>query len=170
MICIKRGTLQELVDGELTEKEKQPVARHLKACQKCREVLERIKADRDFLREKMESLEPAKVPQLVFASNQERRQREPRISFVLTLLRKSVRIPAAAVILAGLVFTGLLLGLIAQNRHLAKTEGSPSKEGRQTILYVSSAGSIQSYPLDLDLDDYQPIKNPNVILLKEDRK
>jgi hypothetical protein len=115
----------------------------------------------------MESLDPAKVPQLVFTSNQESRQREPRISFVLKLLQKSVRIPAGAIILAGLVFTGLLLGLYAQNRHLAKTEGTPSKEGPQTILYVSSGSSIQAYPLDLDLDDYQPIQNPNIILLRE---
>lgn len=167
MACIKRGALQELVDGELPEKEKQSVARHLKACQKCREVVERIIADRDFLREKMKSLDPAKVPQLVFTSNQESRQREPRISFVLKLLQKSVRIPAGAIILAGLVFTGLLLGLFAQNRHLVKTEGTPSKEGPQTILYVSSGSSIQAYPLDLDLDDYQPIQNPNIILLRE---
>lgn len=167
MACIKRGTLQELVDGELPEKAKQPVAKHLKACQKCRGVVEKIEADRDFLRKIMESLEPAKLPQLVFESNQERRQREPRLSFVLTLLRKSVRIPTAAVILAGLVFTGLLLGLFAQSRHLAKAEGVPSKEGPQTILYVSSGGSIQAYPLDLNLDDYRPIQNPNIILLKE---
>jgi anti-sigma factor RsiW len=167
MTCIKRGTLQELVDGELTEKAKQPVARHLKGCQKCREVLERIKADRDFLREKMRSLDPAKVPQLDFMSNQESRQREPHISFVLAFLQKPIRIPAGAVILAGLVFAGLVLGLFAQNRHLAKTKVSPSKKGPRTILYVSSGGSIQSFPLDLDLDDYKPIQNPNVILLKE---
>jgi anti-sigma factor RsiW len=168
MACIKRGTLQELVDGELPENEKQAVARHLKACQKCREVVERITADLDLLREKMQLLGPAKVPQLIFTSNQENRQREPHI--FLTFLQKSVRIPAGAVILAGLVFAGLLLGLFAQNQHLAKTEGAPSKEGSQTILYVSSGGSIQAYPSDLNLDDYQPIQNPNIILLKEKGK
>lgn len=165
MACIKRGTLQELVDGELAEKETQAITRHLKACQQCREVAERITADRDFLREKMQSLDPVKVPQLIFTSNQENRQREPHI--FLAFLQKSVRIPAGAVILAGLVFAGLLLGLFAQNRHLAKTEGVPSKEGSQTILYVSSGGSIQAYPSELKLDDYQPIQNPNIILLKE---
>lgn len=167
MSCIKRGTLQELVDGELPEKEKQAVARHLKACQQCREVVERITADRDFLREKMQSLDPAKVPQLVFTSNQESMQREPHISFVLAFLQKSIRIPAGAVILAGLVFAGLLLGLFAQNRHLAKTEGALSNRGSQTFLYVSSGGSIQAYPSELKLNDYQPIQNPNIILLKE---
>lgn len=167
MACIKRGTLQELVDGELPEKEKQTITRHLKVCQQCSEAVERITADRDFLKEKMESLGPAKVPQLVFKSNQASRQWEPHFSSVLTFLQTSIRIPAGALILAGLVFAGLLLGLFAQNRHLAKTERALSNEGSQTILYVSSGGSIQAYPSELKLDDYQPIQNPNIIHLKE---
>jgi len=167
MACIKSGTVQELVDGELPEKEKQAIARHLKACQQCRKAVERITADRNFLREKLRALDPARVPQLVFTSNHESKQRESHISFVLAFIQKPIRIPAGAVMLAGLVFAGLVLGLFAHNRHLAKTEAATSTPNSKMILYVSSRGSVQAYPSDLNLDDYLPIQNPNIIFLKE---
>jgi anti-sigma factor RsiW len=168
MKCLKKGKLQEFADGALSEIERKIAAAHLQGCQRCQRNLVQIKTDSSFIREKLKSFNPAAIPEIPFVPAHSVGIKESRLPVFRQIFHTSVRIPAAALVLAGMVLIGLIFGLLVQTRRLSRPESASSTGFQQEAIYVSSASSFQAFRLDIDLKNYKPIENPNIILLQEE--
>jgi anti-sigma factor RsiW len=170
MSCSKKEKLQQFADGELSENESQIILAHLDDCDECRDALDRIKADVSFIREKMNTLNPAAIPARAFVPAKAEQIKARRLSAFQVLWHTSVRIPTVVLIVMGTVFLGLIFGLLAQSRRLARLESGPAVQPAAETIFVSSASSFQAYGLDIDLKNYQPIDHPNIIFLQKETR
>ncbi len=170
MKCPKTSKLQEFVDDELPENESLIISAHLDCCRKCRDTLETVGADASLVRERMTALNPAAIPALSAILAKGERSRTVRTPAYPRIWHASVRMPVPILIVIGIVFAGLVFGLLAQGRRPARLESmAPSHLPSETIV-VSSASSFRASGLDLDLAKFQPIDHPNIIFMQEESR
>lgn len=171
MRCPNRGQLQGLLDDALSEKERNAIGTHLKHCRGCRAELEKMRASLEFVKERLEDLEPRIVPTDLF--NPLRHNERPQPTNRHGILHVSVQVPAISLVFAALAVIGLALSLFSTHRQLANlkkdTESQHPKPIGETV-FVSSPTRFQAYKLDINLDGYRPIRDGQVILFKEEEK
>jgi anti-sigma factor RsiW len=170
MKCLTKGKLLQFTGGRMSANERRIISIHLDDCPECRSALQRLQVDSSFIREKMKMLDPATIPVRSFTLSKAEQVREARHSAFPMLWRASVRIPATALIAVGIVFVGLISGLVAQGRRLARQESQSAARAQAETIVVSAVSSFQVYGLDIDLKNYQPIDHPNIIFLQKEMR
>jgi predicted anti-sigma-YlaC factor YlaD len=173
MKCLNKAQLQELLDNMVSEKSKKYLEAHLKHCQKCRSELETIKASLMFVKEELRGLDPRIVPSDLFNPSRMGHHEHSNVSTLLKIMGTSVQVPVVALVFGAVAIIGLALLLFFTNRQLVNSRPaaiSKSFEPRHETLFISSPTQFQAYQSDIRLKDYRPIRDPQVILFKEEIK
>jgi len=106
-----KSRLNRYLDGELSDRKRHAVQRHVAACAACREALERLGAAEGVLRQ---LAEPPDVPtgfaQRVIARAARRREQRPFVAPFRKSFSPAMRVAAAAMVTLGLG-VGVLMGL-----------------------------------------------------------
>jgi hypothetical protein len=171
MRCPNRGQLQELLDNALSEKRKRALETHLETCGRCRSELEIVRTSLAIIKEEMGILNPRSIPSNLFDLSKAARVERSRFSILPRIMRTSVQVPAVSLVLGAVAIAGLALSLFSTHRQLAKINSASiiqKSELRHETLYISSPTQYQAYQMDINLENYKPIKNPQVILFKEE--
>jgi anti-sigma factor RsiW len=168
MKCPTKGKLLQFAEGRILENEHRFISTHLDGCPECQDILRKFKVDSSLIRKKLKMLDPATIPLYPFTPSKARQIQARRRSSFPIVWRASVRVPATVLIVIGIVFIGLVSGLVVQGVHLARIESRSAALAQANMVIISAASSFQAYGLDIDLKDYQPIDHPNIIFLQEE--
>lgn len=167
MRCFPDKLLQASIDGELSISDSAGLDRHLKVCPACQERLTQLKSASELVKEKLSHLHPARIPAappLPIATS----RLPARISpFWPRLLASSIRVPTAALAMAGLFIIGAALGAILRGSPGAREERWPGRRAVSAQVSLMGANSVQVFPVGLDLKDYSPLERPNIFTIKE---
>lgn len=171
MKCPNRGQLQGLIDDALPKKRKNAIEAHLRHCQKCQSELDTMRSSLLLVKEELKGLDPRTVPAKLFDPSRVEYPDQSQYSAFLRVIRASVRVPAVSLILGAVAIIGLTFSLFLTHRQLMNlrlaAEGPKPKSASETI-FISSPSRYQAYKLDIKLDDYRPIRDPQVVLFKEE--
>jgi anti-sigma factor RsiW len=167
MRCLREKTLQESLDGELSEARRRGIDRHLSRCGRCERRLAAWKEQNDFVRAKLSSLDPSEIPKPPGLAPERGPGELARKRGFRKIYGATIRVPTAALAMASLFLIGFSLGTSIRN---GSEEGSRArKAAKRPAVVVSTADQVQVLPLGLDLADYEPIADPRVIVIKEDQ-
>jgi hypothetical protein len=161
MKCMKRETLRAFIDDELSKRQKDKVQTHLLKCNDCKEELKRTKDDIQFINTQIENLDPDFIPQKM------------QISFGLPqkrmvfgkLIFAPIKVPV--VVLMSILLIAIVIFLSSNIIPLALSKLSGLAKQTERNMYIVSENIIQSFSADLDLNEFEPVKNPQILVLKE---
>jgi anti-sigma factor RsiW len=168
MRCFSERTLQEYLDGEVSDTLRPRMGQHLTQCRACSLKLASLSAAKNLALQKLALLDPPEVPAAPVIMARGAGAKRPRAFSLAWLLGQSVRLPVAAVAMAFLFLAGLSTGLLLRGRS-TPTPASRA-ETASASLYILSDKNLQAVPLSLDLSGYQPIAEPRVIMTQEVKK
>ncbi|MGA2533038.1 MAG: zf-HC2 domain-containing protein [Candidatus Aminicenantales bacterium] len=167
MRCPPDKLLQAYIDGELPMSDSAGVDRHLKDCPACRERLTHLRSASELVKEKLSYLNPTRIPAAP-SLRTEMPQGPARTSpFWPRLLASSIRVPAAALAMAGLFVIGVALGTILKGTPRAREERWPGHRAESGQISLMSTDSVQIFPVGLDLQGYRPLERPSIFTIKE---
>jgi anti-sigma factor RsiW len=168
MKCPTKEKLLLFAEGRILENGRRFISAHLDGCPECQDMVRKFQVDSSLIRGKLKMLDPVTIPVRPFTPSKARQVRAWRRSAFPMLWRASVQVPATVLFVIGIVFIGLVSGLVAQGVRLARMESQPAARAQAETVLISAASSFQAYGLDIDLEDYQPIDHPNIIFLQEE--
>lgn len=168
MRCFSEKTLQEYLDGEVSDTQRPRIEQHLARCSGCSHKLAGLSAAKSKALEKLALLDPPEIPAPPVIRARETGAKRPQAHSFAWLLGKTVRLPLAAAAMAALFVAGLGLGLYLRGHGAVRPVlGSRAKS---IPFYILSDKAIRTVPLDLDLADYKPIAQPQVIITQEETR
>ena len=167
MRCLGNKHLQAYADGELTDDEAARLDRHLNACPVCRERVLQLRSAAERVKAKLSSLEPARIPAPPPLRAEEPQQQVRRSPFWQRVMDSSIRVPAAAVVMAGLFVFGVAVGGALKGPPRAQEERRLARRAQAAGVPFPGAVSVQVSSLVLNLEGYSPIAQPKVFMIKE---
>ncbi len=167
MRCLPDQLLQASIDGELPTSDSGDVDRHLKVCPACRERRAQLKSASELIKEKLSHLDPARIPAAPPLSTEKSRQPARRSPFWRRILASNIRVPAAALAMAGLFVMGVALGTILKGSPRAREERRPGRRVDSAQVSLMGIDSVQVFPVGLNLKDYTPLERPSIFTIKE---
>ena len=168
MKCFSERTLQEFLDGEVSDALRPGIEQHLSRCRGCSQKLAHLSAAKNLALKNLELLDPPEIPEPPAIRARESRAQRPRAFPLAGLLGRTVRLPVAAAAMTALFVAGLGLGLYLRGRGTVRHVPGTGAESHP--FYIVSDKAIQTVPLDLDLAGYKPIAQPLVIITQEEMK
>jgi anti-sigma factor RsiW len=167
MRCLKDKQLQAYIDGEATSSDSAEIDRHLNVCPPCHERLSQLRTASERVKTRIAQLDPAHIPAPPLLRS-EKSQRSAHISpFWSRLVASYIRVPAAALAMAGVFIIGVALGAILKGSPRAREERWPGRRAEAAQVTLTGTASVQVLSVGLDLKDYSPLANPRVFTLKE---
>jgi anti-sigma factor RsiW len=167
MRCSKDKLLQAYLDGELPKPAAADLDRHLKACLACSERLTQLRSASELVKEKLSHLDPGRIPAAPpLPVGQARRPAVTR-SFWPRLLASSIRVPAAALAMAGLFVIGIALGTTLKTSPKPLEQHEPGGRAETAQVSLMAADSVQVLPVGLNLKGYTPLDRPSIFTIKE---
>jgi anti-sigma factor RsiW len=139
----------------------------LKVCPACRERLTRLKSASEFVKGKLSHLDPATIPAAPPLPAEKLGQPPPIRPFWRRLLASYIRVPAAALAMAGLFVVGVALGTILKSSPRAGEERWPGRRAESAQVSLMGNDGVQVFPVGLDLKDYTPLEHPSIFTIKE---
>jgi anti-sigma factor RsiW len=167
MRCLKDKLLQAYLDGELSNADSAELDRHIEVCPACREKLQQLRSASELVKEWISHLDPARIPAappLPIKKTQNPARVPP---YWHRLAASSIRVPAAALAMAGIFVIGVSLGMIFKGSPRGQSEGGAGRRVESAQLSLLGADSVQVFPVGLDLKGYRPVERPNIFTIKE---
>ena len=167
MKCPNEISFREFIDKEIPERIQKDIEFHIYTCKRCQNTVQEIRDKNALIKEKIKQLNPDEIFREPFKAPQRFHKKAYSFSSFERLFFGSIRIPVPLL--------GLLLGitvflfseLVIQIKKTTPLKPTSVEETQPMTLYFSGSNSIQSFNLDLNLEKYAPIKNPDVIVIKE---
>lgn len=158
MRCLKKRTLRQYIDNEFSQKRKNKIEVHLANCAKCAGKVETLKERSGFIRGKIENLGPTSIPERDFVYPQKTRRRSAP-SFI--------RLPVPVFsLMIGIIFI-MAAGLFLQGQKISRMKAPGLIAAEKSAYDIAPRDNYNNIFIKLDLEDYRPVKNPKITILKE---
>ncbi len=167
MKCLKKKNIREFLDGEVTLKERGKIEGHLSLCPKCKKALKKTEEEIHFVKDQMECLAPLTIPYQIPIFAKEIKDKEKIRPSLKRLVLFPVRIPAFVLILMGVLILAMAVVLFSKNLKWSQHEFLRIPKSEESTLCISFEKGAQFISLDLDLSQFKPIEDPQIIVLRE---
>jgi hypothetical protein len=165
---LKNNLILTYIDKELTEIKQEEVKSHLSSCPKCR-MKEKILMDkRQTVKDYIDLILPATgsdIPPVVSSSRREDMRPKP---FPRRIIFTPVKIPAIAAVFMGIAFLGMFMLLLSKTVGTSAARKINNRETEQLTLICQDG--ITTFPIDVKLSGFQPIRNPRVLVIERRRE
>jgi hypothetical protein len=161
----------EFIDKELAPKRLKKIESHLETCSQCQVQVKKAQKEIQLVRQHLQMLNPEDikekpiVPSIAFDGPRTKRY------FWKSLIKNTIRVPVPAMIVLVIVFILMAAGLWLQHQRISQIK-IPILANKKTILYIVDVlnQNIEAQSLDIDLEAFQPINNPEVYKHKLSRR
>ena len=161
MKCQNEKILTMYLDRQFPADKAALIEEHIDTCSLCREKLERIQHDIDFIGEKLGLLQPDLIPRKEFAHPV---AAEGKANGIMDALRRrfavSIQVPVTAMVIFILILAALIVGLVLQNRELSRIKKP----------YLMAKQEAEFILLDEVAEGYEPVEKPRIFVAREEKE